>query len=48
LNDFENPIEKYQSKIKNCLRKAKAGTRAELEKAMQQPPLFIVEKDVVR
>ncbi len=39
-----NPIEKCWSKIKTFLRKAKARTRAELEKALQESLLLITIK----
>lgn len=42
-----NPIEKCWSKIKTHLRKAKARTRAELEKALQAALLLITEEDAV-
>ncbi len=40
-----NPIEKCWSKIKTSLRKAKARTRAELEKALQAALLLVTEAD---
>lgn len=40
-----NPIEKCWSKIKTYLRKAKARTRAELEKALQEALLLITKED---
>ncbi len=40
-----NPIEKCWSKIKTYLRKAKARTRAELEKALQVALLLITKED---
>jgi len=40
-----NPIEKCWSKIKTYLRKAKARTRAELEKALQAALLLITKED---
>ena len=40
-----NPIEKCWSKIKTYLRKAKARTRAELEKALQAALLLVTEED---
>ncbi len=40
-----NPIEKCWSKIKTYLRKAKARTRAELEKALQEALLLITGED---
>ncbi len=40
-----NPIEKCWSKIKTYLRKAKARTRAELEKALREALLLITEED---
>lgn len=42
-----NPIEKCWSKIKTYLRKAKARTRAELEKALREVLLLITEEDAV-
>ena len=42
-----NPIEKCWSKIKTYLRKAKARTRAELEKAFREALLLITEEDAV-
>jgi len=42
-----NPIEKCWSKIKTYLRKAKARTRAELEKALREALLLITEEDAV-
>ncbi len=42
-----NPIEKCWSKIKTCLRKAKARTRAELEKALQEALLSITKEDAI-
>ena len=40
-----NPIEKCWSKIKTYLRKAKARTREELEKALREALLLITEED---
>ena len=40
-----NPIEKCWSKIKTYLRKAKARTRTELEKALREALLLITEED---
>lgn len=40
-----NPIEKCWSKIKTHLRKAKARTREELEKALREALLLITEED---
>ncbi len=40
-----NPIEKCWSKIKTHLRKAKARTRDELEKALREALLLVTEKD---
>ena len=40
-----NPIEKCWSKIKTYLRKAKARTRAELEKALREALLLITKED---
>jgi transposase len=40
-----NPIEKCWSKIKTYLRKAKARTREELEKALREALLMITEAD---
>ncbi len=40
-----NPIEKCWSKIKTYLRKAKARTRAELEKALSEALLLITSED---
>lgn len=40
-----NPIEKCWSKIKTYLRKAKARTRDELEKALREALLLVTEKD---
>ena len=40
-----NPIEKCWSKIKTYLRKAKARTRDELEKALREALLLITEED---
>lgn len=40
-----NPIEKCWSKIKTYLRKAKARTRAELDKALREALLLITEED---
>lgn len=40
-----NPIEKCWSKIKTYLRRAKARTRAELEKALAEALLWISSKD---
>ncbi len=42
-----NPIEKCWSKIKTCLRKAKARTRTELEKALQEALLLITKEDAI-
>lgn len=42
-----NPIEKCWSKIKTYLRKAKARTRTELEKALREALLLITEGDAV-
>ncbi len=42
-----NPIEKCWSKIKTHLRKAKARTRAELEKALQEALLLITKEDAL-
>ncbi len=42
-----NPIEKCWSKIKTYLRKAKARTREELEKALREALLLITEEDAV-
>ena len=42
-----NPIEKCWSKIKTYLRKAKARTRAELEKALQEALLLITKEDAI-
>jgi len=42
-----NPIEKCWSKIKTYLRKAKARTRAELEKVLQEALLLITEEDAI-
>jgi transposase len=42
-----NPIEKCWSKIKTYLRKAKARTRAELEKALREALLLITEEDAI-
>ncbi len=42
-----NPIEKCWSKIKTYLRKAKARTRAELEKALREALLLIAKEDAV-
>jgi transposase len=42
-----NPIEKCWSKIKTHLRKAKARTRAELEKALREALLLITQEDAV-
>ena len=42
-----NPIEKCWSKIKTYLRKAKARTRAELEKALQEALLLITREDAI-
>lgn len=40
-----NPIEKCWSKIKTYLRKAKARTRDELEKALREALLLVTEED---
>lgn len=40
-----NPIDKCWSKIKTYLRKAKARTREELEKALREALVLITEKD---
>lgn len=40
-----NPIEKCWSKIKTFLRKAKARTRDELEKALREALLLVTEED---
>ena len=40
-----NPIEKCWSKIKTYLRRAKARTREELEKALREALLLITEED---
>lgn len=40
-----NPIEKCWSKIKTYLRKAKARTREELERALREALLLITEED---
>lgn len=42
-----NPIEKCWSKIKTCLRRAKARTRTELEKALREALLLITPEDAV-
>ncbi len=42
-----NPIEKCWSKIKTYLRKAKARTRTELEKALQEALLLITKEDAI-
>lgn len=42
-----NPIEKCWSKIKTYLRKSKARTRAELEKALQEALLLITKEDAI-
>ena len=42
-----NPIEKCWSKIKTYLRRAKARTRAELEKALREALLLITKEDAV-
>lgn len=42
-----NPIEKCWSKIKTYLRRAKARTRAELEKALAEAFLLISSKDAI-
>lgn len=42
-----NPIEKCWSKIKTYLRKAKARTRDELEKALREALLLITKEDAV-
>jgi len=42
-----NPIEKCWSKIKTYLRKAKARTREELEKALREALLLITTEDAV-
>lgn len=42
-----NPIEKCWSKIKTYLRKAKARTRAELEKALSEALLLITKEDAL-
>lgn len=42
-----NPIEKCWSKIKTYLRRAKARTRAELEKALREALLLITEEDAL-
>ena len=42
-----NPIEKCWSKIKTYLRRAKARTRAELEKALAEALLLVSSKDAI-
>ena len=42
-----NPIEKCWSKIKTYLRRAKARTRAELEKALAEALLSVSSKDAI-
>ena len=42
-----NPIEKCWSKIKTYLRKARARTREELEKALREALLLITEQDAL-
>jgi len=42
-----NPIEKWWSKIKTYLRKAKSRTQAKLEKALQEALLLITKEDAV-
>lgn len=42
-----NPIEKCWSKIKTYLKRAKARTRAELEKALKEALLLITQEDAL-